>query len=588
MPFLSTFGAPALQSRRGSVPVPLRKKDLALLVFLRVEPEAAFTRARLASLLWANTTDERARHSLSQALSRLQKALGPQALATDSQTVRLSLRIPCDADEALRSATAVPSGNARFLDGFHPGEGAEEFADWADRERAAIGRAMVELLEEAGSAAEEREDWAEALAYATRSVQLDPYWERGHRRLMRGLEARGERSLALRHHEEFSAWLLRETGDAPDGETRALAERIRQEPRSPRRSASAGPVAGAAGSGGEEPQGTGAAKAPLGAARQAERAQQVPPSVSMAAAAASARAYELMMMAAGVVLLLLVGRAVVLGSRGVPFSTHSDTPALAGLTEAKGGTMCRAGAAVGRFVGETFPDNAPVRPGKPFVKSWTIRNTGSCTWDEHFTLRFESARPRALSSAERIPLHRLVPPNDTVAVEVPMRAPVTPGIYLEHWSLRDPDGAFVQISSSRTMWAKVIVPDPSAPPCTADNAVAKFVRETVEDGSVVAAGEPFLKSWVVRNDGACTWPSTFSLRYVPSAGTRMSIPDSVTMGRLVRPGEEYRVRVPMRAPSNPGVYEDHWRIADMVGDTVRVSGSATIWAKVEVADPSPN
>jgi DNA-binding SARP family transcriptional activator len=576
-----------LQSRRGGLPVPLRKKDLALLVFLRVEPEAAFTRARLASLLWANTTDERARHSLSQALSRLQKALGTQALATDSQTVRLSLRIQCDADEALRSVTAVPSGNARFLDGFHPGEGAEEFADWADRERAAIGRAMVELLEEAGSAAEEGEDWAQALAYAKRSVQLDPYWERGHRRLMRGLEARGERSLALRHYEEFSAWMLRETGDAPDGETRALAERIRQEPLSAPRSAPASAVTGTgAWGGGAQPRNAGAADAPPAAATSRDGRQPVP-SVSMAAAAASARAYELLMMAVGVILLLLVGRAVVLGGRGMPFSTRSDTPALAGLTEAKGGTMCRAGAAVARFVGETFPDNAPVRPGTPFVKSWTIRNTGSCTWDGHFTLRFESARPSVLSNSGRIPLHRPVPPNDTVVFEVPMRAPVTPGMYLEHWSLRDPEGAFVQISSSRTMWAKVIVPDPSAPPCTANNAVAKFVRETMEDGSVVVASETFLKSWVLRNDGACTWPRTFSLRYVSSEGTRMSIPDSVPLGRLVRPGEEYRVRVPMRAPSNPGVYEDYWRLADMVGDTVRVSGSAVIWAKVEVADPSP-
>ncbi len=32
----------------------------------------------------------------------------------------------------------------------------------------------------------------------------------------------------------------------------------------------------------------------------------------------------------------------------------------------------------------TIPDGAPVTPGQEFVKTWKIKNTGICTWDEGY------------------------------------------------------------------------------------------------------------------------------------------------------------------------------------------------------------
>ncbi|MDX1488034.1 MAG: hypothetical protein R3268_07535, partial [Acidiferrobacterales bacterium] len=49
----------------------ISKKAQALLAYLAVESGRAHTREQLATLLWSETGDERARHNLRQALSKI-------------------------------------------------------------------------------------------------------------------------------------------------------------------------------------------------------------------------------------------------------------------------------------------------------------------------------------------------------------------------------------------------------------------------------------------------------------------------------------------------------------------------------------
>lgn len=231
---LKTLGHPALRRDDGSLAAGLRRKDLALLVYLCVEGLPVHARGRLAGLLWGESPEERARHSLTQALGRVARALRPGIVAPDKDAVRWAGGLACDAVTLLREGMesgAVDDGFAiypgPFLEGFDAGPGAEEFHEWADRRRAELRSAALRLLDHAGEQAEEAGAWTRALRLGERAAEIDPLWEQGHRRVMRALAARGERNGALRYYQRLEAWLAEEVGGEPDPDTRTLADQVR-------------------------------------------------------------------------------------------------------------------------------------------------------------------------------------------------------------------------------------------------------------------------------------------------------------------------------------------------------------------------
>ena len=242
-PFLKALGSPLLT---GPGAERLRKKDLALLVYLRLERRRAHSRSMLANLLWGDSTEEKARHSLTQALGRIRSVLGAECLDADHDRVEWRGDLPCDA-ALLQEMTGDPTLDlytGDFLAQFAPGRGAREFEDWTDGRRAHYRTLALELLDRAGEEAEAAGDWSGALRVGERSAEIDPFWEHGQRRMMRAWHELGERNRALRHYEKFAAWLARELEEDPDPETQALAERLRSAPRLPIHTAEPAPSAG--------------------------------------------------------------------------------------------------------------------------------------------------------------------------------------------------------------------------------------------------------------------------------------------------------------------------------------------------------
>jgi len=228
---LRTLGHPELTGRTDSSVEALRRKDLALLAYLCVEGPRPHSRARLAALLWGESTEKKARHSLTQALGRIEKAARTGAVEKDRESVRSTGALPCDAvwllagEDRLDPLLTLYEGP--FLEGFEPGFGSEEFGEWADGRRAELRNAALRWLERTGAQAEAAGDWALALRIGERGTQIEPVHEVAHRRVMRALLEAGEANRALRHFQEFADWLAAEVGAEPDPETRALAERIR-------------------------------------------------------------------------------------------------------------------------------------------------------------------------------------------------------------------------------------------------------------------------------------------------------------------------------------------------------------------------
>jgi len=82
-----------------------------------------------------------------------------------------------------------------------------------------------------------------------------------------------------------------------------------------------------------------------------------------------------------------------------------------------------------------YPDGTYVTPGSTFVKTWRIKNTGSCTWTTAYSLVFVSGSQMGGSSP--IPLTMTVAPNTSVDLSVTLTAPTTTGNYRGYWMLKN-------------------------------------------------------------------------------------------------------------------------------------------------------
>ncbi len=82
------LGAFRIERDTRPIALPTRKAE-SLLAYLALFPEP-HPREKLAALLWGDSTDEQARHSLCSALTTLRSKLGDDILLADRETVQLS------------------------------------------------------------------------------------------------------------------------------------------------------------------------------------------------------------------------------------------------------------------------------------------------------------------------------------------------------------------------------------------------------------------------------------------------------------------------------------------------------------------
>ncbi len=209
------------------------RKVRALLVYLAVQYERPQTREHLASVLWARTGEERARHNLRQALSKL-RALSPDLLITPDDRVALD-PAACeldvlafqelsrsDGEEDLRQALALYRGD--LLEGYVASEA--DFQDWLEVARARLRKLACEVAARLSAALHARGAIPEAIEVLHRLLDLDRANESAHRRLMQLLAATGKRSEALRQYQECAAALAQELGAKPGPETRQLRDTL--------------------------------------------------------------------------------------------------------------------------------------------------------------------------------------------------------------------------------------------------------------------------------------------------------------------------------------------------------------------------
>ncbi len=219
------------------VPIP-GEKDRALLAYLAMGAGVDHRRERLAGLLWGDAEDARARDSLKHALSRLRSGFGQAAdaltatrstvvFAASSRWLDVEELVSCVSVEDLQQLErALVLYRGVLLEGMTLDGSA--FGEWLliERQRLAhlaeyaAGRIVAHYAEHATP--------YEAAAAGRRALVIDPLNERACRLIMRAMAAAGDVPAAMKVFRDFSQRLEIALDMAPEQETVALAQDIRE------------------------------------------------------------------------------------------------------------------------------------------------------------------------------------------------------------------------------------------------------------------------------------------------------------------------------------------------------------------------
>jgi DNA-binding SARP family transcriptional activator len=214
---------------------------IALLAYLVVaRPRGQHSRDTLIALLWPDSDQASGRQALRNALHRLRAAVGENAILSIGESfvvlapgafISDSLAFE-DAVSAGRWGDAIASYRGPFLKGFHV-DGAPEFAQWLDEERARLTSMAVQAAAAEAQDRRAKGDLPGAIAAARFACALAPDDERVFRQLLELLVAAGDHATARRAYDGFAHRLRAEYDVAPAPETAALIQKVRHSTSTP-------------------------------------------------------------------------------------------------------------------------------------------------------------------------------------------------------------------------------------------------------------------------------------------------------------------------------------------------------------------
>ncbi len=216
----------------------------------RSKSQRPHSRDALAALLWPDWPDSAARSNLRYALADLRKVIRDQGADPPFLLIsRDAIQFNSASDHCLDVVEFGELGNhsggmgvseehveqlcqalalyrGEFLDGFSVPDAAP-FEEWTRLKREQLHRQHLGVLGELATDYERAGDVHQALVYAWRQVEIEPWQESGQRQLMRLLALNGQRSAALAQYEACRRILVEELHAEPSLETTALYESIR-------------------------------------------------------------------------------------------------------------------------------------------------------------------------------------------------------------------------------------------------------------------------------------------------------------------------------------------------------------------------
>lgn len=141
-------------------------------------------------------------------------------------------------------------------------------------------------------------------------------------------------------------------------------------------------------------------------------------------------------------------------------------------------------------------------------------------------------------------------PNVTLSVYVVDRAGVS----------SDPVFLMVNVAPGAASPAPAATVAASSTGCAANSAFVADV--TIPDNTPVPAGQPFTKTWRLRNSGPCAWDLGYTFAFVDRDA--LGAPSSVLVGPAAN-GATFDISVPFVAPTTPGIYTSTWQLRNPEG-----------------------
>lgn len=197
----------------------------------------------------------------------------------------------------------------------------------------------------------------------------------------------------------------------------------------------------------------------------------------------------------------------------------------------------------------SIPDGSSLTPDADFVKTWRVKNSGTCTWDNRYSLVFTDGT--LFSSYDRLALPFVVTPGQTIDLSLDMTSPIYPGVYESDWKFQAPNGSKFGVGKKDSpLWVKIVITSPDVTTISGFvyqdlNANAKYDfddqlmanREVwLQQGSCNLGGAR-LASGRSGNDGRYTITGSFSGAYCLS----LQRPDETvyTFNISVTPGQRF-------------------------------------------------
>jgi DNA-binding SARP family transcriptional activator len=243
---LYLFGHPHFEADGRDIEIPNRKAA-ALLIYLAVEASPQ-SRDSLATLLWPEYNQTRARANLRRTLWLLNQTPFASLLSAEQETIQLNGDHDLEVDIARFQEILPTRGNQTgeqaesiglpslneiadiyqgdFLQDFFISD-SNEFEDWATARREEYRREVLDALETLTRYHLDQGNSEVALEASWKSLAIDNLRESTYRGLMIALTRSGQRVAALAQYENLRQLLEAELGVEPSTETTALYEQIR-------------------------------------------------------------------------------------------------------------------------------------------------------------------------------------------------------------------------------------------------------------------------------------------------------------------------------------------------------------------------
>jgi hypothetical protein len=166
----------------------------------------------------------------------------------------------------------------------------------------------------------------------------------------------------------------------------------------------------------------------------------------------------------------------------------------------------------------------------------------------------------------------------TVLAQVPQYCALTPTATLPPTATSIPT-ATATVAPTGTVEVQGTAGTPGTPSGSIPDR-ARYVSQTVVDGTRFAPNVTFNMTWRLQNTGTTTWTTNYSFRFW--GGDQLGAPRIVQLERDVPPGDSIDITVPMRTPTRTGEFRSRWVMAN----AAQASFKEDVYLQITVVAPA--